>query len=89
MQSILSGLVAVSVKDEIEVSEEVFRQLLVFYKLMKHVPPKMMVDAKPLKRLLLKTIRSERTVHRMVGYNIIVRSSFVSDVLEIHDHSLE
>ncbi|CBK21085.2 uncharacterized protein [Blastocystis hominis] len=71
MQSVLSGLVAISVKDEIEISEEVFRQLVVFYKLMLHVPPKMMVDAKPLKRLLLKTIRSERTVHRMVGYHII------------------
>ena len=47
MQSILSGLVAISVKDAIEISEEVFRLLVVFHKLMLHVPPKMMVDANP------------------------------------------
>ena len=89
MQSVLSGLVAISVKDEIEISEEVFRQLVVFYKLMLHVPPKMMVDAKPLKRLLLKTIRSERTVHRMVGYHIIVPLFFFFYTVEIYDHFAE
>lgn len=72
MQTILSELVAISMKDDAKISEEVFRQLIVFHKLMVHVPPKMMVEAKPLKHLLLKTIRSERTVLRMVGYQIIV-----------------
>ena len=90
MQSILSGLVAISVKDAIEISEEVFRLLVVFHKLMLHVPPKIMVDAKPLKRLLLKTIRSERTAHRMVGYHIIVLLLLLfSQRVEIYDHFAE
>lgn len=72
MQSIIADLVVLSKKDSANIADEAFRYLLVFCKIMMCVPPKIMVNAKPLKQLLLATIRSEQLSNRMIGYRIIV-----------------
>ena len=72
MQFIIAELVVLSKKDCADIVDEAFRYLLVFCKIMMCVPPKIMVNAKPLKHLLLATIRSEKMSNRMVGYRIIV-----------------